>query len=136
MQPTRSSTRSSQHLMAYYNKTPGVLFLAGGAAGMAYYIWSATQIDRGLSPLVGLAVVFLGFGFYCWQRPYFLLEPQQLTVYNLLGMEKKRYIFESWEFVKADSRRIYIDDNGITKKVAVAPWLVRSDDWAVVRSLL
>ena len=104
--------------------------------GTAYYTWSATQVGDGLSPFVGLAVVFFGFGCYCWQRPYFLLEPQQLTVYNLLGMEKKRYTFESWEFVKADSRRIYIDDNGITKKVAVVPWLVRSDDWAIVRRLL
>jgi hypothetical protein len=132
MQPTRSS----QQLMAYYNKTPGALLLAGGATGVAYYLWSATQIGSQLSPFVGLAAIVFGLGCYCWRRPYFLLEPQQITVYSLLGIEKKRYSFESWEFVKADSRRIYIDDNGITKKVAVAPWLVRRDDWAAMRSLL
>lgn len=132
MQPIRSS----QQLMAYYNKTPGAFFLLVGAIGTAYGIWRATQIGSQLSPLVGLAVVSLGFGCYCWQRPYFLLEPQRLTVYNLLGMEKKRYSFESWEVVKADSRRIYIDDNGITKKVAVAPWLARGEDWTAMRNLL
>ena len=130
------SVDSSQYLMAYYNKTPGILFLASGVVGTAYALWSATQIGNNLSPLVGLAAGFFGLGFFCLQRPYFLLEPQQLTVYNLLGMEKKRYTFESWEFVKADSRRIYIDDNGITKKVPVAPWLVKRDDWAAMRSLL
>lgn len=127
---------SSQRLMAYYNKMPGAFFLAGGVVGTAYYLWSATQIGHSLSPFIGLAVGFLGLGYYCLQRPYFLLEPQQLTVYNLLGMEKKRYTFESWEFVKADSRRIYIDDNGITKKVPVTPWLVKAGDWAAMRSLL
>ncbi|WP_038016073.1 hypothetical protein [Synechococcus sp. PCC 7335] len=127
---------SSQRLMAYYNKTPGVLFLAGGMVGTAYSLWSATQVSISLLPLAGLAIGFFGFGCYCLQRPYFLLEAHQLTVYNLLGMEKKRYTFESWEFVKADSRRIYIDDNGITKKVPVAPWLVKRDDWAAMRSLL
>ncbi|MEM8502365.1 MAG: hypothetical protein AAF716_04350 [Cyanobacteria bacterium P01_D01_bin.1] len=132
MQPIHSS----QHLMAHYNKLPGVFFLAGGVAGSVYSLWMATQIDAQLSPFFGLAVASVGLGFYCWQRPYFLLEPRQLTVYNLLGMEKKRYSFESWEFVKADGRRIYIDDNGITKKVAVAPWLVKQEDWAAMRNLL
>ncbi|MBE9060875.1 hypothetical protein [cf. Phormidesmis sp. LEGE 11477] len=127
---------SSQRLMAYYNKIPSTLLLAGGIAGTAYYLWSATQIGNSLSPLTGLAVGFFGLGCYCLQRPYFLLESQRLTVYNLLGMEKKRYTFESWDVVKADSRRIYIDDNGITKKVPVTPWLVKGDDWAVMRSLL
>lgn len=89
-----------------------------------------------LAPFAGLAAVCFGFGCYCWRRPYFSLDTQRLTVYNLLGMEKKRYTFDSWEFVKADSRRIYIDDNGITKKVPVTPWLVRREDWAALRSLL
>lgn len=129
-------TRSSRHLTAYYNKMPGVLFLVGGAAGIAYYFWIATKIGSQLSPFVGLAVISLGLGCYCWQRRYFVLEPKQLRVYNLIGMEKKRYTFKSWEVVKADSRRIYIDDNGITKTVAVAPWLVRGEDWAAMRSLL
>ncbi|NJM98635.1 MAG: hypothetical protein HC800_17090 [Phormidesmis sp. RL_2_1] len=76
------------------------------------------------------------FGFYCLNRPYFLLEPRQLTVYNLLGLVSKRYTFDSWDVVKADSRRIYIDDAGITKKVPVAPWLVKPDDWLAMRKLL
>jgi len=70
------------------------------------------------------------------KRPYFLLEPRQLTVYNLLGTVTKRYSFESWDVVKADSRRIYIDNAGITIKVAVAPWLVKSEDWLAMRQLL
>lgn len=83
-----------------------------------------------------LGVLVILFGFYCLHRPYFLLEPRRLTVYNILGVVKKEYTFDSWDVVKADSRRIYIDDDGITKKVPVAPWLVKADDWLAMREML
>ena len=86
--------------------------------------------------LVAMSVLLFLFGFYCLRRPYFLLEPRQLTVYNLFGLVTKRYTFTSWEVVKADGRRIYIDDGGITQKVPVAPWLAKTDDWLAMRKLL
>lgn len=129
------SQSSQHHLTAYYKKTLGLLFLIAGAAGLATSLYLLTQGN--MLPLLALLCVLLClFGFYCLRRPYFLLEPRQLTVYNLLGIATRRYTFESWEFVKADNRRIYIDDNGITKKVPVAPWLVTPDDWTAMRSLL
>ena len=101
--------------------------------------WIAFQsqgvsVQAVLGALLFLAVVF--FGIYCLERPYFLLEPHQLTIYNLLGVITKQYTFDSWDVVKADSRRIYIDDKGITLKVPIAPWLVKADDWMAMRKLL
>lgn len=97
-------------------------------------LWMASK--EIVLPLSILFVLLFVFGFYCLRRPYFLLEPRRLTVYNLLGLVTKRYTFESWEVVKADNRRIYIDNNGITIKVAVAPWLVETDDWLTMRKML
>ena len=106
-----------------------------GVAGFAFSLWNASQTSQ-FSPLIALAVLLFLFGLYCLNRPYFLLEPRQLTVYTLIGSVSKRYKFESWEVVKADSRRIYIDDDGITKKVAVLPWLASREDWLTMREML
>jgi len=128
--------QSSQHrFTAYYKKTLGLLFLIVGAVGLLTSLYLIIQGSM-LPLLAVLCLLLCLFGLYCLRRPYFLLEPRQLTVYNLLGITTRRYTFESWEFVKADNRRIYIDDNGITKKVPVAPWLVKTDDWLAMRSLL
>lgn len=122
-----------QRLIAYYKATLGTLLLLSGALGLTYSLWVRTQH----SLVIGIlgAALFL-FGCFCLNRPYFLLEPRQLTVYTLLGTVNKRYTFESWDVVKADNRRIYIDNGGITIKVPVIPWLVKTDDWSTVRKLL
>lgn len=135
MQPNRSEMR----LTAYYKITLSLFFLMSGGLGCLVSLWIAMN-DQSIATHAFLgALLFLSvvlFGLYCLRRPYFLLEPRQLTVYNLFGIVTKRYTFESWDVVKADSRRIYIDDDGITKKVPVAPWLVKSDDWIAMRKLL
>ncbi len=123
---------TQQRLKAYYKATLAIFFLGLGAVGLAISIWLA----GGISPWSPLCVLLCVFGFYCLNRPYFVLEPRQLTVYNLLGLVSKRYTFDSWDVVKADSRRIYIDDDGITKKVPIAPWLVKADDWMTMRKML
>ncbi len=130
-------THSSRKLTAYYNKTLGVLFLGSGLLVALYSLWATFQLEQNLLLLILLGGVLFALGCcFCLRRPCFLLEPRQLTVYNLLGITTKRYTFESWEFVKADSRRIYIDENGITIKVRVLPWLVDSEDWTAMRKLL
>lgn len=135
MQPRRSEP----HLTAYYKITPSLFFWVSGGLGLAAVLWITFQnqdvsIQAVLGALLFLTVVL--FGVYCRERPYFLLEPHQLTVYNLLGVVTNQYTFDSWDVVKADSRCIYIDDKGITIKVPVAPWLVKADDWLAMRKLL
>lgn len=102
-----------RQLKAYYKTTLGLFFLAGSLFGLLATFWLVSTASS-LFFLAALCVLLFAFGCYCLRRPYFLLEPRQLTVYNLLGLVSKRYTFESWEVVKADSRRIYIDNGGIT----------------------
>ena len=129
------SIRSQQRLTAYYKTALGALFAIIGAVSFAFSLWTVTQTSQ-FSPLLAVSVLLFAFGLYCLNRPYFLLEPRQLTVYNLLGTVSKRYTFDSWEVVKADSRRIYIDDDGITKKVSVLPLLASTEDWLTMREML
>ena len=136
MPPQQSSTHSSRNLTAYYKTTLGAFFLAIGLVVVLASLWITFQVGENLIVVAVLGMLLLGFGYYCLHRPCFVLEPRQLTVYNLLGLTTKRYTFESWEFVKADSRRIYIDQNGITIKVSVFPWLVNTEDWTAMRKLL
>ena len=133
------SNSPQQRLKAHYKTTLGALFSITGGIGLAFSLWSMAQTNPSanyLSSLSALSAVLFLFGLYCLNRPYFLLEPTQLTVYNLLGRVSKRYTFESWAVVKADSRRIYIDDDGITKKVPVSPLLVSTEDWLALREML
>ncbi|MEL7071301.1 MAG: hypothetical protein AAGN15_22005 [Cyanobacteria bacterium J06581_3] len=132
MQPNRSQ----QHLTAYYKTTLGIFFLVGGLLIALYSFWIVFQGNSSLFLPAILGLVIAAFGACCLKRPCFLLEPRQLTVYNLLGLATKRYTFDSWDVVKADSRRIYIDNNGITIKVSVMPWLVNTEDWIAMRKLL
>ncbi|MFK8185682.1 MAG: hypothetical protein AB8B99_20085 [Phormidesmis sp.] len=128
MQPIHSQ----QNLTAYYKTTLSIFFVVCGA----FAIIASILIAKTLSLMTVLGVLVILFGLYCLHRPYFLLEPRKLTVYNILGLVKKQYTFESWAVVKADNRRIYIDDGGITKKVPVAPWLVKAEDWLAMRKML
>ncbi|MEL6939758.1 MAG: hypothetical protein AAFO84_11260 [Cyanobacteria bacterium J06598_1] len=131
------SNRPAQHLTAYYKTTLGIFFLVSGLVLALFSLWKGYQPDQSIDfPIIGLGVLLFTFGGYCLNRPCFRLEPRQLTVYNLLGLTTKRYTFESWEFVKADARRIYIDENGITIKVSVFPWLVKAEDWTTMRNML
>ena len=130
------SNRPAQQLTAYYKTTLGAFFLVSGAIIALYSVWMVFQGSGSFWMLAVAGLLLFVFGCYGLRRPCFLLEPRQLTVYNLLGLTTKRYTFESWEFVKADSRRIYIDENGITIKVSVLPWLVNSDDWVEMRKML
>ena len=127
------SGSSQQPFKAYYKTTLAVFFWLSGIVGCLlsfwFGIWAAFL-------LVATSILLFLWGFYCLRRPYFLLEPRQLTVYTLFGLVTRRYTFVSWEVVKADSRHIYLDDGGITKKVPVTPWLVKSADWAAMRKLL
>ncbi len=123
-----------QPFKAYYKTTLAVFFWLSGSAGFLSSFWLTSQAQTFALAATG-ALLFL-FGFYCLRRPYFLLEPCQLTVYNLFGLVTKRYTFDSWKVIKADNRRIYIDDDGITRKVPVASWLAKTDDWAAMRKLL
>lgn len=128
-----------QRLTAHYKTTLGALVSISGGIGLVFGLWSMAQTNPQsdyLSAISALGAVLFLFGLYCLNRPYFLLEPTQLTVYNLLGRVSKRYTFESWAVVKADSRRIYIDDDGITKKVPVSPLLVSTEDWITLREML
>ena len=129
-------THSPRNLTAYYKTTLGAFFLIGGLSLVIGSLWVTFQVGANLLLLAILGTLLFIFGCFCFRRPCFLLEPRQLTVYYLIGLKKKRYTFESWEFVIADSRRIYIDENGITIKVAVLPWLVKTEDWMAMRKML
>ena len=129
------STRSPKRLTAHYKRPLGAFFLGGGSLSLVIGL-SVLLRDGGLSPLIPLGVLFLLVGSYCVRHPYFLIENRQITVYRLFGIATKRYTFESWDVVKADNRRIYIDDGGITKTVPVTPWLVNNEDWQELREML
>ena len=124
-----------RHLTAYYKKAVGGSLLVSGSLCMVFGLSKAVQAHQ-VSPLAAIGVLVALLGWVCLRRPYFLLEPHQLTVYGLFGMPTRRYTFESWEVVKADNRHIYIDDGGITKKAPVLPWLVKTGDWLALRELL
>ncbi|MGB3293876.1 MAG: hypothetical protein WBB01_12890 [Phormidesmis sp.] len=130
MQPS-----SQQPFQAHYKTTLAVFFWVSGSVGFILSLWLLTSVQMTFL-LAAASILWFLVGFYYLRRPYFLLEPCQLTVYNLFGLVTKRYTFVSWEVVKADDRRIYIDDGGITKKVPVAPWLAKTDDWLAMRKLL
>ena len=126
---------SQQPFKAYYKTTLAVFFWLSGSVGCLLSFWVFGKTWEAFL-LAAMSILLFLFGFYCLRRPYFLLEPRQLTVYTLFGLVTRRYTFVSWEVVKADNRRIYLDDGGITKKVPVTPWLVKSADWAAMRKLL
>ncbi|CAN5807258.1 hypothetical protein BH23CYA1_BH23CYA1_17140 [soil metagenome] len=124
-----------RHLTAYFKTAVGGSLLAGGGLCTVFGLSAGVQAHQ-VSTLAAIGVLVSLLGWVCLRRPYFLLEPHQLTVYGLFGMPTRRYTFESWDVVKADSRHIYIDDGGITKKVPVLPWLVKTGDWLTLRELL
>ncbi len=76
-----------------------------------------------------LGILFLIVGYLYLKRPYFEVKPDRITIYNLLGNVVKRYPLTPHEQLTVKDNKLLIEQAGMERKVAVARFLVKNEDW-------
>ena len=76
-----------------------------------------------------LGILFLIVGYLYLKRPYFEVKPDRITIYNLLGNVVKRYPLTPHEQLRVKDNKLLIEQAGMERKVAVARFLVKNEDW-------
>ncbi|MEL6490098.1 MAG: hypothetical protein AAFV85_18190 [Cyanobacteria bacterium J06634_6] len=71
-------------------------------------------------------------------RIYFVVAPNRITLYNLLGSAVKRYVYASPTELRLEGSTIYIETETDSKpqKIKVAKWMTKSADWKQLESMI
>ncbi len=126
------------HFKAYYPVWIGSLLLFVGIALCALTIGSMIQSNSFNSVIIiGIASAITG---YCYlTQPYFVLAPNRLTVYNLLGRVVKRYPFETFSDLKIERNTLCVEGSFLERDrfepTKLRKWLVKSRDWEQLKTI-
>ncbi len=127
------------HFKAYYRIWIGILLLAIGLVMCALALWSMLQSNSFNSAIV-LGVVLVIAGYLYLTRPYFVLAPNRLTIYNLIGRVVKRHPFETFSDLKIENNTLYIDGGFLGRDrpepTKLKKWLVRPRDWKRLQEIV
>lgn len=128
----------SEHFKARYALWLGGSFLAVGIITSLLSLWMiATQGSFNSSIIVSLILGVVGFLYST--RPYFVIAPSRLTIYNLIGKSVKRYPFATFSHLAIENDSLYIEEAdqsiGQRTRIKVNKRLVRSKDWARVEAI-
>ncbi len=130
------------HFKAYRAPWIALTLLAVGLLNLAWAIWTILQESKFNSAiLTGVAITIAGY--LCLTGPYFVLAPNRLTIYSLIGSVVKRYPLASFSHLYADDKLLYIEDAysnlpqpPAKHPVKVAKWLTKSADWNKLKAII
>jgi len=134
IQPTEDN-----HFKGRYAIWMGVGFLLLGVVSTGLNLW-AMLLAGEFSGAIVLGILLTIIGVLYLKQPYFVIAPNRLTLYNLLGKSVKRYPFASYDHITVENGIVYIksdyaEDTNQREKVNISRWLVRSKDWARLTSI-
>ncbi len=131
------------HFKAYRAPWIGLTTLFVGLLNLLWAIWIILTAGKFNSAIItGVAITTAGYLYLT--RPYFVLAPNRLTVYNLIGSVVKRYPFTRYNNLHTDDQRLYIEDihshttRPTAKKqpVKISKWLTKSTDWNQLKDII
>lgn len=82
---------------------------------------------RGLQLFFSLFLTFIGVMYLI--KPYFELRSNEVVLFNLMGMEMKRYRFEKLSDMQVMNGRVYLNTEGKSVKLKIGPMMARSNEW-------
>jgi hypothetical protein len=115
-------------MKAYYKQGWGVSFII---MGIVLLILNFMLINMGKNNPMGLVMG----GFICFigamylTRPAFELRANELVLFNLFGMEVKRYAFGKLSDFQLVDGKVYIATEGQSKRVRISKMMVKNTDW-------
>jgi hypothetical protein len=115
-------------MKAYFKQGWGITFII---LGIVLLILNMMLLNsRGSNPMgLLMGAMITAIGALYLTRPAFELRSNELVMFNLLGMELKRYPFGSLRDFQVIGGKIYIASEGSSKKVRISKAMIRSTDW-------
>jgi len=131
------------HFKAYRAPWIGLIIMAIGLLNLFWAIWIILTAGKFNSAIItGIAIPIAGYLYL--KRPYFVLAPNRLTVYNLIGSVVKRYPLAEFSSLHTDDTHLYIKDiyssrdqpAAKTNPVKISKWLTKSSDWNKLKIII
>lgn len=115
-------------MKAYFKQGWGITFIV---MGIVLLILNMMLLNtRGSNPMglvMGAMITVIGALYLT--RPAFELRNNELVMFNLLGMELKRYPFGNLRDFQVIGGKVFIASEGVSKKVRISKAMIRSTDW-------
>jgi hypothetical protein len=122
-------------MKAYFKQGWGITFLVLGLALVILNFMLIGKTNRNPIAIVpGILITFSGIMYLV--RPVFELRANELVMFNLLGMEVKRYAFNKLSDFQVIDGKVFISSDGQSKRVRISRAMVKSEDWdAFIRKI-
>jgi hypothetical protein len=123
-----------------FNKWVGILYLMlslflGGIVILTYITDGFDFLGKSLAPIFQALVSLLPFICF-WVgvsmligRVCFKVDQRSLVVYAAIGPLKKTYHFQFLEEIKVDKNKVYLNQDGKWKRIAMEYLAVNRKDW-------
>jgi len=117
-------------MKAYFKPGWGVTFLVLGLALIILNFMLIGKTNRNpIAVVPGFLITFSGIMYLT--RPVFELRATELVMFNLLGMEVKRYNFSNLSDFQVVDGKIFLASEGKSKRVRISKIMVKSADWDI-----
>lgn len=137
---TRSSPgpTEDEHFKGRYKPLIGIALMSLGMVATLISLW-LMLINNQFNVAIVIGLVALLFGYLYLTRPYFVIAPNRITVYNPVGKVVKRYPFASFDHLHTENKDLYIESDyseaGNREKVNLNQWMMRAQDWQQLEAI-
>ena len=112
----------------YYKQGWGIFFIVFGLilTGLNLMLLNMGA-GRGFQVVFCLFLTFIGVMYL--SKPYFELRSNEIVLFNLFGMELKRYAFTDLNQLQVLDGKVYLNTEGQSKKLRLSKFMSRTADW-------
>lgn len=115
-------------MKAYYKQGWGITFIILGIVLLVLHLMLANMGQvRIMQIVLGIFICIMGAMYM--SKPCFELRNNELVLFNLFGMELKRYPFEKLSDFQVNGNKIELYSNGKLTRVKISKAMVRTEDW-------
>ncbi|HYG49444.1 MAG TPA: hypothetical protein VD905_01015 [Flavobacteriales bacterium] len=115
-------------MKVYFKQGWGIGFTISGIVLFCANIW-LLSVGHGqpLQLLVCAMLTLIGIMYLV--QPYFELRPNEIVLFNRLGMEARRYPFNSYADLQVIDNKVYVNMHGKSRKVNIGKFMAKPHEW-------
>lgn len=115
-------------MKAHYKQGWGISFII---MGIILLVLNFMLINMGKNNPMGLflGAITIFMGAMYLTRPVLELRSNELVMFNLFGMEMKRYPFNQLSDFQVIDGKIFLSANGTSRRVRISRMMIRNNDW-------
>lgn len=117
-----------------YKREVAVVFMLLGGLNVGLGVWLLLLGKFQFPLILGCFIGYIGFGYFT--KPIAAIHPDQVTLYNMLGRKVRSYSLGTLSDLQLQGRHLYVQQGDALKKVRLSPWIIHTQDWQKLESIL